>query len=781
MRQPDALWRLSDFLQSPDNSEGLTRDDQGLRWLALGLHLIGDFRPTWMSSAFEELDELGLRRAAADVKHIPSLSELQGAEIARLFEAFLAKEDAGTLEGRRQSGAYFTPPELIDLVVRETLRPILESSRYPDDLLGIHVFDPAVGAGGFLLSAGRILSDRLRALTNYRIDEISARRLVVRHCLFGADVNPLSVVLTTAVLNQFCRDHSAPARVQWADTILPAGSMLSTYRAEPLNLGELLGTPQRYFDAVVGNPPWGAVKPAIREFFASRAPNLLDLQGADLRTRVGSSKEHAQRYTEHADEIKGYARALRESGWYRFQGRGDADLYRYFTERCHQLVRPDGGRLGLVLPAAFLRADGAAPLRRLLLESGSFDLIIEFINSARIFDIHSMFRFLCMSWEAGETRGIDRIHFGIRSIEEAEEIGTKSSMQMSRDFLTAVSGSQLSVPDLRTPSDALLLKQLAGAHPSLGEEGCPWTPRFVRELDMTNDSKDFVLADDPAGVNGMPLYEGRMVHQFDNRAKAYEAGAGRRAVWTTQVVGERLIRPHFRVREDCRVKIGSLFPRAGFCDVTGHANERTILAALIPGDAVAGNKVPTLRFDQSDGIEPHLIWLGIANSFVVDWIARRRVATSLNYFQLAQLPFPRVSPESDIGKTIVTIVTQLSKSVDQWDLQVLQQRAVLRSELDAIVAALFDLDPREFAKVFDDFPLVDRFQPRTLGIAKSTVTRDLAVSTYVAKLGRQMTSLRELDLPPDSGPTDIHERVATAMRSGQIPYVPGEMAKVLFR
>ena len=43
------------------------------------------------------------------------------------------------------------------------------------------------------------------------------------------------------------------------------------------------------FDAIVGNPPWGAVKPAIREFVAIADPTILEHQGFDLREAVARS------------------------------------------------------------------------------------------------------------------------------------------------------------------------------------------------------------------------------------------------------------------------------------------------------------------------------------------------------------------------------------------------------------------------------------------------------------------------------------------------------------
>ena len=224
---------------------------------------------------------------------------------------------------------------------------------------------------------------------------------------------------------------------------------------------------------------------------------------------------------------------------------------------------------------------------------------------------------------------------------------------MTGPFLARVGGERLSIPDVRSKEEVNLLERLYAAHPRMDEHvGARWNVRFVRELDMTNDSRHFRNAADRSQMDDpVPLYEGRLVHQFDDRAKRYLLGAGRKAVWETQGLGDRSIEPHFYVERSVAKAVGAGAARPGFCDVTGNANERTMLATLIPADAVAGNKVPTVRFDVETPALPCL-WLGLFNSLVLDWVARRRVATTLNYFQLLQLPFPRLDPTSALGTAI---------------------------------------------------------------------------------------------------------------------------------
>ncbi len=144
-----------------------------------------------------------------------------------------------------------------------------------------------------------------------------------------------------------------------------------------------------------------------------------------------------------------------------------------------------------------------------------------------------------------------------------------------------------------------------------------------------------------------------MINQFDSAAKGYRCGSGRQALWEPLDVERKNIEPQFLVRiQFAKNRRISLSPRAAFCDVSGHANERTILASVIPAKAVCGNKVPVCMFEPEDDRLP-LLWTAIANSFVIDWIIRRWVSTTINYFYWWNVPFPRVNPESPAGELLI--------------------------------------------------------------------------------------------------------------------------------
>ena len=105
---------------------------------------------------------------------------------------------------RKDTGTFYTPQPLAELVVRRALAPLVADA-CADDILTLRVIDPAMGSGAFLVAACRYLSHAYeRALVNEgRCAETdldpdaraSIRRTVAARCLAGVDANPVAVQL----------------------------------------------------------------------------------------------------------------------------------------------------------------------------------------------------------------------------------------------------------------------------------------------------------------------------------------------------------------------------------------------------------------------------------------------------------------------------------------------------------------------------------------------------------------------------------------------------------
>ena len=124
-------------------------------------------------------------------------------EDGRSFSFASADESRG--HARKTTGSYYTPDELVQLLLASALDPVVKhavnahSDRAADALLELTIVDPACGSGHFLLAAARRLADhvaRIRSSGTPTPDDYQrALRDVVRRCIYGVDVNPLAVEL----------------------------------------------------------------------------------------------------------------------------------------------------------------------------------------------------------------------------------------------------------------------------------------------------------------------------------------------------------------------------------------------------------------------------------------------------------------------------------------------------------------------------------------------------------------------------------------------------------
>ncbi|MGC6509687.1 MAG: Eco57I restriction-modification methylase domain-containing protein [Myxococcota bacterium] len=117
-----------------------------------------------------------------------------------------------TGQRRKALGAFFTPKRLIDCVIKETIDPILEDIVQhvgPENrraaLLNIRICDPACGAGYFLISAAMRLASQLSAWEGSAVLKTECLLDVVRNCLYGVDIEPLSLEAARLNLEAQCQ------------------------------------------------------------------------------------------------------------------------------------------------------------------------------------------------------------------------------------------------------------------------------------------------------------------------------------------------------------------------------------------------------------------------------------------------------------------------------------------------------------------------------------------------------------------------------------------------
>jgi hypothetical protein len=418
-----------------------------------------------------------------------------------------------------------------------------------------------------------------------------------------------------------------------------------------------------------------------------------------------------------------------------------------------------GGRTSVLVPAGLIRSQRNEMLRRFILDSTNEISITILENRARFFAIDTRFKFLALTCDKNDVQRESRKPALIIKHAKGTPDGVQETARavVGRTSLAEVR-PDLTVPEIRGSREWSLFLKMSRNGMRWDKPAMCWSPEIVREIDMTRDRKHFHPGDD---LDGIPLVEGRMVQQHRFGSKAYRSGTGRSALWEPLAVGDSKVKPQFSVRLrdlNAKVQARTRLLRAGFCDITGQTNERSLMAAIIPAGVVCGNKVPTITFPDDPSEERLLLWVGIANSLPFDWLLRQVVTTTVNYFVLLGIPMPDISKDSLPGRQIIE-ATRALRRIDTNQLTA-GNVGELRAKIDIAVATAYGATPADLEVMLSNFPLLDRGQPALPNEHQSTITKDLLRLTF-AKRTRQASKA-------------LAQRVSKALSLGALPYVPAE-------
>jgi hypothetical protein len=423
------------------------------------------------------------------------------------------------------------------------------------------------------------------------------------------------------------------------------------------------------FDLILGNPPWETMSPDAKEWFAPYDPEVRELAPAQQKQRIAellSGPGMRAAWDAHCQALYDAAAFMRESGRFKLfaegnLGKGDFNVYRMFVETALTAVRTTGVAAQFV-PESFYSGTNAAAIRAAIFTSFRLKILVGFANTTRTWfpSVYYRMKFcLYVADKSGSTETF-RAAFGVNTVTRLGAVRTGQTIPYPVAQVREFSPDALAIAEITHPSEIAIVQKLYARFPKFGV-ACSGLAqrRFMREMDMGNDREGF--GNDPRGV---PLYEGRMVEAFDHRAKAYISGRARKAVWRELAFKDtnKKISPQWRISDsDIPSKIGdrSREFRIGFCDVASTTNSRSLVAALIPAGAICGHKVPTITFQSSDP-RLYMLWLGVANAFCIDYLARKKISLTMSFSVMDSLPLPRTYGDSAVERRIASRALRLT-------------------------------------------------------------------------------------------------------------------------
>nr|WP_286183063.1 N-6 DNA methylase [Labrenzia sp. R4_1] len=483
------------------------------------------------------------------------------------------------------------------------------------------------------------------------------------------------------------------------------------------------------FDVVLGNPPWDTMSPDYKEFFSVHEPNIRHMspdEQEEAYSRLLSDPVLAERWERHCAELYAAVHFFKSSGRYRLfaegnLGKGDFNVYRMFVETALAATR-QGRVAAQFVPEGLYNGANAAAIRRELFTAFRLEHLAGFENTKGIwFDkIDTRMKFcLYVAWKGGRTEKFNAA-FRVNSSEKLAQFMAGGGLRIPVSVVEEFSPDAVAVMEFAAQSEIDICARMYALYPKFGAklDGLPYR-HYMREVDMGTDRVLF-----SEGNEGLPVFEGRMIDAYDYRAKGYVSGRGRSAVWEDYPFGcsAKRIQPQWRIiTERIPEKLGDRVNqyRIGFGDVASPTNQRALVAALLPSRSVSGHKVPTIEF--VDGaIHDTLLWLGVANSLVMDFLVRKKVALTMSYTIMDSLPFPRdfghvLSAAAIVGR--VCSLCAVGGEMEAFRRQALKEgileapdgvleapdeRAIVAAEIDALVARdVFGLSKGEMLYILD--------------------------------------------------------------------------------
>lgn len=506
------------------------------------------------------------------------------------------------------------------------------------------------------------------------------------------------------------------------------------------------------FDGVIGNPPWEKVKISRHEFLKSSGANrhygakVVGLNEKDFNTQRNEAASYSQLLLERYPDLRN----------------GEPDLYVAFTSLFFELCK-EKGVVSALVPGGLIRSQGTKVIRKNIFERAQSVSLSIIDNRSRFFSIDTRFKFLAVGLVKA-----DATKSRYESISLLHERGTPTGLEVTgsvticRKELSIVR-NDLSIPEVRNINEWNLFSKIVKAGILWEEPNSGWKPKFCREVDMTKQRPNFL---DNKELAALPLVEGRMVQAHRFGVKGYISGSGRKALWKAYPIGESCLSPQFWI-DISNIPVANRgrteVLRAGFCDIAGQTNERALMACLIPAGVVCGNKVPTILFPEDPSEDRLLVWVSIVNSFIFDWMLRRVLTTTVNYFLLESVPLPKLNKDSLPWERLVSAARELRVINNAGYTQDNCIRmAYLRAEIDAEIALAYGINLDDMELIFQDFPILDRYQVALPNESKSTITRDSVLASLEKRLKR---------------PIFWGKRVVNAHDLGAMAYIPSELAR----
>ncbi|WP_199291251.1 DNA methyltransferase [Sphaerospermopsis sp. FACHB-1094] len=473
------------------------------------------------------------------------------------------------------------------------------------------------------------------------------------------------------------------------------------------------------FDIILGNPPWEVFQTDEKEFF-QQFDNLIQKKKLDIKTwtkqfnKFMEDEEMRQAWLNYCSSYPHVSAYFKNAEQYCNQkslvdGKSVArkiNLYALFVEQCVNLLSANG-ECGLVIPSGIYTDLGTKQLREMLFLQTNITGLFCFENKKGIFEgVHKSFKFVILTFENGKQTLSFPAKFMRHDVGELNSFPDDDCINMSVDLIKRLSPDSISIMEFKTDLDIVIAEKMS-RFPLLGEEiQDKWNLKLTQEFNMTTDS--YLFKTEP-GKGRLPLYEGKMIHQFNHKFAEPR-------YWIDEVEGRKAVLGKNGI--DKGQVLDYQCYRLGFRDVARNTDIRTMIATVVHKNLFCGNTLIVSK--KNDNFKNLLVISSFLNSFICDFVIRQRVTAHCNMFYVYQTPVPRLTEKDEYFQEIVERAAKLICTTAEYDelakevglgshkngITEERERGKIRAELDGIIAHLYGLTESEFSHILSTFPIV---------------------------------------------------------------------------
>jgi len=513
--------------------------------------------------------------------------------------------------------------------------------------------------------------------------------------------------------------------------------------------GETLKKDERGFDGAISNPPWEEIYPVKKEYaeVGKYSLNKEDFE-KEFDKRINKDKDFKKGWEDYQLFYKTYTEFI--SNRYQYHDmkpitskamRSHLNYFKIFFEKALEIVR-HSGRICFLIPSSFQTDEGGFGLRKLAIEKYKLSELTSFENKGyirvingreqriKLFpDVHPQFKFSIVVLDKILNKEENHAFEAKFYLNDPNYLTDQEPILYSTDLVKKFSPNNLSIMEFRSIRDYQVCLKIKQNHYLLEEKGF----KIRREFNVSDDRNLFFKE---TGKNFLPVYEGKMIHQFDSNystANSYiKIKDGHNDLLSKEV---NRIKSQFESEFDAE-EIKSYFEKDKFKldyqtyrlvyrAVGSSTNERTLISTIIPNNVFTVNSLNYLinfSYKKSKGkivqekVENGdvLYIMSLFNSLTLNYYIRNKISANLNMFYIYELPIPKITAKQK-KQIINSAVSLLVLNSETNEFETLQNefnikpdpalnKIQLRAEMEVMIAKeLFKLSKEDWQYITATF------------------------------------------------------------------------------